>query len=220
MPLYYKIYFGYYGTLLLACALTGCLLVRKNWPFWSWLLVVLSCMTFLAEAIAFVFASFTRINHLGWYNAWIFLETMALLYILSREAVLPSMKRLHRGLLIALPLGTLFCYIGYPAFDRNNEYAMLLYLFLELAAVCAVLADTLRDESDKPVSGKPIFWLAIGMLFYCSLFIVAFSVGKFLDKLNYPYFIPFSYAANTFMYGGYIACFIALSRQGSKVLQE
>ena len=204
----------YYYLLLLTCALTGSLLVRRNWALRFKLLMALSWATILAETLAGI--CFVRhINHLSWYAPWEFLETLTLLYILSREAILPWVKRLHIVLMTVLPLGAVLYYVLTPAF----VYMMLFYLFLELLAAGAVLIDILTDVSDVPMHSRPMFWLAAGMLFYCSLYIVIFSLGQLLNTLPHDDFMPFGCLANTFMYGGFIACFVTMRRLDRKALQ-
>ncbi|HVW60894.1 MAG TPA: hypothetical protein VHC48_12680 [Puia sp.] len=219
MPLLFIFYLIYYGALLLTCAITGCRLIRRHWAFWARLLVILSCVTFLVEALI-VFLDSRYIYRGTIYTFWLFLETACLLFILSHGTALPWGKRLFKVLLVALPPGAALCFILLPFVGGINIYAMLLYLFLELAAACTVLIDILTDVSDKPMHSKPMFWLAAGMLFYCSIFIVIYSLGRFIRILYYPYYIPFSIAANTFMYGGFIACFVTLRRMDRKALQE
>lgn len=202
LPLYI-----YYDLLLLTCALTGSLLMRRNWRPWSKLLVILSWMTVIIETLAFV-CTVKNIYHMTWYTPWVFLETLTLLYILSRGITLLWVKRLHRILLIMLPLGIVSYYVLSPTF----VYIGLLCMFLELAAAGSVLIDILNDVSDTPMYGKPMFWLATGMLFFCSLYIVVFSLGLLVNTLPRIVFLLFGCLANTFMYGGFIACFVALRR--------
>jgi len=197
----------YYYILLLVCALTGSFLIRRHWPLWAKLLVILSWVTQAAEWMAF-FCYTRRIDHTGWYTVWVFLETVVILYALFYESTLLWVKRLYWATLIMLPSGVIAFFIMRPPF----AYIGLFYLFVELVASCAVLIDILKDVSDKPMHSNPKFWLATGMLFFCSLYIVVFSLGKFLNLLPYTKILPFGSLANTFMYGGFIACFIALRR--------
>lgn len=205
----------YYHILLLVCALTGSILLRRSWAFWARLLVVLTWVTQVAEILAF-FAMIRRVDINICYSLWIFLETLTLLYVLSRGTSLPWVKRLHIILMAVLPMGMVLYFILMPAF----AYLGLFFLFLELMAAGAVLIDILADVSDVPMQSKPIFWLATGMLFYCSLYIVVFSLGQLLNTLPHDDFMPFGCLANTFMYGGFIACFVTLRRQAPKVLEE
>jgi hypothetical protein len=72
-----------------------------------------------------------------------------------------------------------------------------------------------KDTSNKPLSARPVFWMAIGMLSASSLFTVIISMIQALAKTKFIWalFIPFSYAANTCMYGGFIAAFTTLRRE-------
>ncbi|MDO6430165.1 hypothetical protein Q4E93_06190 [Flavitalea sp. BT771] len=79
----------------------------------------------------------------------------------------------------------------------------------------AALADVLLNNSDKSLSARPDFWLASGMLFYSSIFVL-----HYIPQLSsqHPegiprYFLVCSSVANTFMDGGFIACFKALRRE-------
>jgi hypothetical protein len=209
----------YYHLLLLVCALTGSLLVRRNWPRWAKLLVILPWVTQVAEILAWI-CLVNNVNkqfYHSWYTIWAFLEALTLLYILSRGAILPSVKRLHRLLMMLSPVGLILYFILWPTF----AYIGLFYLSLELVAAGAVLIDILVDVSDTPMIKKPVFWLATGMLFFCSLYIVVLSLGRLLSTLPHDKYWPFSCFANTFMYTGFIACFIVLSRRkGREALQE
>jgi hypothetical protein len=173
-------------------------------------------VTLAVESLTFVLSRM-YVDYLLWYNLWALLETGALLYILSGRITLSSGRRLHRILLIALLPGTVLCYIWYPFFHKFNGCAVLFFLFLELIAACTALVDILKKMYDRPMYKEPMFWLATGMLFYCSLFIVVFSLGQFFNRLSYPVYLPFACSANTFMYGGFIACFIALRREDRAV---
>lgn len=204
---FFYFFSGYYGILLLACVLTGCLLVRKSWAPWYKLLVILSGATLLAETLSFV-CSVKHINYLPWYTVWVFLEALTLLYILSREVMLRSVRRLYRILMILSPLGVVAYFVLSPAF----AYVGLYILFLELIAACAALIDILKDVSERPMYGMPKFWLATGLLFFCSFYIVIFSIGQLLNALSYIC-MPLMVATNTFMYAGYIACFKALRKE-------
>ena len=81
-------------------------------------------------------------------------------------------------------------------------------------AACACLIDMLQDKEmlDRPLTTRPLFWVAVGMLGSCSFFMVILSLEQLFVKtvFRYDFYMPFSYVANTFMYGGFIACFRTL----------
>jgi uncharacterized membrane protein YeaQ/YmgE (transglycosylase-associated protein family) len=144
---------------------------------------------------------------------------MSIIFILSLGAMQPVVKRLCRVLLGVLPIGAVICYILSPGFeDRVNEYANLFYLFASLIAACLVLTDILRDMSDRPPFAQPVLSLAAGILFYSSTFILIHAIGAFYPLLMSKYYIYFSAVGNTFLYGGFIACYFALRRKDKEAI--
>ena len=130
------------------------------------------------------------------------------------------MKRLLVWLLLVLTVGTAVCYKLIPDFVNTNFSVMLFALFVQLIGTCVALADVLLSTSDKPLSDRPAFWLAAGMLFYCCIFITGHIMAVFLGQYVGPYYSFFVIVANILMYGGFIACFATLRRQDRKLLQE
>jgi hypothetical protein len=212
-PLYIA-YAVYLLGLELGCGLTGFFLMRRSWKPWYRLLVVLCCVTFPVEVTGTWFQSHA-IPNFGLYNIWGPLEAFTVIYILSREAVYAWTKRMTRILLIALPAGVLACFILGPGMLRGNKIADLVELFTELLAACAILVDMLQDVSDRLLFTRPMFWMAVGILSYCCIFTVIASVEGLGVRggIGFEYFMIFSVAANTFMYGGIIACFVMLRRE-------
>ena len=213
MPTYFLIYGVYLLSLILGCALTGCLLVNKGWSPAYKLLVLLPAVTLVVEGTS-TYLIYNRINGVWIYHVWLPLETATIVYFLTREAVHPAVRRLNTIFWASLPVAIATCFIIHPGFRRANVLIMTFYLFVNLVVSCAVLIDILKDGTDRSIFSRPVSWMAIGILFYSSIFIVVYSVGESLQILGYPIYVPFSYAANTFMYGGCIACFVARSREG------
>jgi hypothetical protein len=152
------------------------------------------------------------------YNTWLPLETSTILFILCSHAVHDWTRRLGRVLLGVYLAGVAVSYIFFPPFSQFNTQAVLIGLFMQLFASCASLADMLQDKDNEDrLSGRPMFWMAIAILCSCTLFAVIFSTRGLLMSSKFPFgyyfYMPFSYAANTCMYGGFIACFITLRRQ-------
>jgi hypothetical protein len=218
MPIYFLIYLVYLQALYLSCALTGCFLLRRNWPLSYKLLVALSCVTLVVELVAMCWALW-HINYTGLYNAWAYVEVGAIIYIQLREVVHAWAKRLLIFLLVLLSVTAVGLYLLLPAFPRLNGHFLLFFLFIQLIAACAVLVDILQGTSDSRLSVQPAVWLATGMLFYSSIFLVLHIWGFFLPNEANKYFGIFSSAANTCMYGGFIAAFITLRRRESIALR-
>ncbi|HWK04309.1 MAG TPA: hypothetical protein VNS58_11790 [Puia sp.] len=211
MPLLYIIFAYYYLGLLLSCFLTGCLFVRKSWSLEYKLLVILSGLTLLAETGAYLYATL-RIDGHWVHNLFAPVECVFILYILHRASMRPAIKRLNIVLLVILPAGIGVIYGLHPAVLRIGEFAALFYLFLELTAACSFLIDLVLNKSDTPVGRQPLFWMAAGMLFYCSIFSMELTVMSFIKKIPWQYSVSYAIVANTFMYTGFITCFICLHR--------
>src|SRR5258708_2383265 len=218
MPLFYIVFLFYYETLLLSCLLIGCLLVRKSWRREHKLLVILSGMTLLVETEVTLFIVH-RIFNRWLYTFFAPVECGFIIYILYRASVHPAIKRLSAILLGVLPISIGIAYCLHPAFYRFNDIAGLFYLFSELLAACSFLVDVLLNKSDTPPGRQPLFWLACGMLFYCSIYTLINAVSDHIVKFSYQFYLLYSIVANTFMYTGFIACFICLhrARRGSSV---
>ncbi|HWK02063.1 MAG TPA: hypothetical protein VNS58_00430 [Puia sp.] len=211
MPLYLIVFSFYYIALLLSCFLIGCLLVRKSWPLEYKLLVVLTGLTSLVETIVFLNVA-RRIDSRWMYSFFAPVECGFILYILYSASVHPAIKRLNAILLGFLPISIGIAYYMHPVFTRFNESAGLFYDFLELIAACSFLTDVLLNKSDTPLGRQPLFWMAAGILFYSSLFTLLDALRTYIPKIPVQYLTMYSVIANTFMYTGFIACFICLRR--------
>jgi len=211
MPPVQIIYIAYFGVFYLSCFLIGCLFVRKNWPLEYKLLVVLSGLTLLVEATVFLY-HFRRIDGRWIYDFFSPVECGFIIYIFYRASVHPAIRRLNAILLGCLAIGIGIGYVLYPAFFKLSDSTELFYLFAELIAACSFLIDVLLNKSDIPPGRHPLFWMACGMLFYCSIYTVITAVTNYVTKLPYELFMLYSFVANTFMYTGFIACFICLHR--------
>jgi len=209
MPVYLLIYLVYLQGLYLSCALTACFLLRRNWPFSYKLLAVLSCVTLAVELVVMC-CFFRRIDYFGIYNVWAYVEVGTIIYIQFRQAAHTWAKRLLILLLVVLTATTVALHLLLPAFPRLSGHFLMFFLFFQLIATCAALVDILQGTSDRQLSAQPGLWLATGMLFYSSLFLVLHIWGFFFTNEANKYFYIFSFVANTFMYGGFIAAFITL----------
>jgi len=211
MRVFFIVQWSYYLSLLLSCTLTGFLSVRKSWSLEYKLLVILSSLTFLSESACFLFIGL-RIPFLWIQNLFTPVECTFILYILRKASVRPVFKRLHAVLLILLPIGIGVIYGLLPAFFKLDDFAALFYLFLELIAACTFLVDILLNKSDTPLGRQPLAWMASGMVFYCSIYAVMTAVTSFIAEIPLLYKLLYSTVANTFIYAGFIACFICLRR--------
>jgi|GEM_PF-959146 len=217
MPISLIIYSIYCLTLILASAVTGCCLMRRSWPSRYKLLVIMCCATFLVET----FSTYSMQHGFkpGYiYNTWLPLETSTILFILYSRAAHGWTRRLGRVLLGIYLAGVAVSYIFFPPFSEFNTQAVLTGLFMQLFASCASLADMMQDKDNEDrLSVRPMFWMAIAILCSCTLFAVIFSTRGLLINAQFPFgyyfYMPFSYAANTCMYGGFIACFITLKKR-------
>jgi hypothetical protein len=216
MPLSFLIYSLYCQGFILAGAVTGCCLMRRNWQFRYKLLVILCCVTFAVELLALYFMMH-GLKQSYIYNAWLPVETFTVTFVLLDRAVHAWARRVRSILLVIFPVGVVVSYILNPAFSVMNIYLTQAGLFTQLIASCVSLADILQDKDslNRPLSARPGFWVAIGMLSSGSLFTIMVSIIQLLikTKILWEFYMPFSYAANTCMYGGFIAAFITIKKQ-------
>ena len=213
MPLlfvvYPDIYPIYLNALYLSCFLTGCLLVRKSWPLEYKLLIVLSGLTILVEMTIYI-NRVHGIDSRGIYNFFAPAECGFIIYILYRASAHPAIKRLNAVLLGFLPISIGIAYYMHPVFTRFNDSAGLFYDFLELIAACSFLIDFLLNQSVISLGRQPFFWTASGLLFACSLFTLQDVLMNYIPTIPNQYLTIYSTIANSFMYAGFIACFICL----------
>jgi len=203
-----------------AAAIVGQRSKRAAWQdAYKWL-VILCWVTVAVEMIDHCFL-LLGVKHYIFYNIWGYFETGGIIFIQLRLLMNTWAKRLLTTMLILLTLGTIANYILGPPLNDLNPLFQLFTLFIQLITTCAALIDILVSTSDKPLSAQPAFWLGAGMLFYCSIFILIYITKIFFKPSGpiYWFFMVCSIIANTFMYGGFIACFITLRRQDRKIFK-
>lgn len=98
-----------------------------------------------------------------------------------------------------------------------NEPAIFYCLFTNLVAACSYLIDLLLNKADIPLIRYPFFWMASGELIFCCVYAMIPPLLHYYMKISYAYFMVYSLVANTFMYGGFIACFLCFRRTRSLV---
>jgi hypothetical protein len=197
-------------------AIVGQRYKRPAWPrSYKWL-VVLCWVTGVVET-ASLGALLMRVQFSVVHNIWGYVETGTIVFIQLRELTHAVTRRLQWIILVVLTVGTGIYFIRGPLLSGMNLSFLLFTLFIQLIAACIVIIDILISTSDRPPFVQPAFWLAIGMLFFSAIFSVIYIMEKFIigEVRVVPYFLAFSTVANTFMYGGIIACFITLRREGT-----
>lgn len=195
-----------------AAAIIGWRYMRKSWaPAYKWL-VALAWVTCAVEMVTTV-CMFCHINYDPLYNVFALVETGALLYIQFLLATRRTAARLLMALLGLLVVGTATCFIVWPTVDSLHLRYIVFNMFVQLVGVCVALIDILQVSTEKLLSRQPAFWLNIGLLFYCSIFIIIHIVGIWSVREAGDNFIWFSLVGNTFMYFGYIACFRTLRKE-------
>jgi len=216
MPLSMVIYYAYCDGIILASALIGCYMMRRSWPFRYRLLVILCCATSAIEISSFI-CSFLDLAKAYIYNIWLPLESFTVTYILLGGALMTWANRFGQILIALFSVGVVLSYALHPVFSRINVFADQSGVFMQLIASCVCLIDMLQDKEmlDRPLTTRPLFWVAIGMLGSCSFFMVILSLEQLFVKtiFRYDLYMPFSYVANTCMYGGFIAAFITLKKR-------
>lgn len=204
----------YYEALLITCFFTGCLFLRKSFPLEYKLLVVLSGLTLLVESAVMYFLIFKTAK------PWIYdffgpVECGFIVYILYRVSLSRVIKRLNIFLLVLLPVGVGICHMLPPLLPWVNEPAIFYCLFTNLVAACSYLIDLLLNKADIPLIRYPFFWMASGELIFCCVYAMIPPLLNYYMKISYTYFMVYSLVANTFMYGGFIACFYCFRRARS-----
>jgi hypothetical protein len=218
-PIIWLVYNLYLLGIEWAAAIIGQRTIRKSWPqAYKWL-VILCWATVAMETVDFPLM-IMDVSVFAVYNIWAYLETGAIIYIQSREATYRWAKRLLMAILIVLTAGSAVNYIWGPwasSLSAYNPKFQLFTLFIQVIAACVALIDILSDTSDKPLSVRPAFWLTAGVLFSGILFTVIFIVYLFFQgESKRMMYTCYSIAGNTFMYGGFIACFLVLRKKDTK----
>ena len=200
-----------YDILLVSCFLTGCIVIRKNWPLENKLLLALTGLTILIEMIEQICFFFLKMTFVEWlYNCFTPVECASLVYIFYRSSEYPAIKRLNAVLLLLLPVGAGFLYYLHPLFITINDHVVVFYLFVELISACSIIIDLLLGQSQSPLTRQPLFWLASGMLFFSGLYIVMVSIIFKLKMTNilFIYEILNQIIANSCMYAGFLIYFV------------
>jgi hypothetical protein len=215
----YILYLVYYLALLLTCFLIGCFSVRKRWTLEYKLLFMLSGLTLLVETPVNLL-QLKRIDIRWLYNFFVPIECFTILYLFYRASIHLANKRLNAILLVLVPIAFGLICFRHPPTAPMDEYDSLFYCFAELISAGMFLVDVFLVRSDISLTGRPPFWISLGMLFFCSIFLVievmimhATRISMKYFYMLWPYFVVYSGVANTFMYGGFIGCFICLRRQ-------
>src|SRR3954470_20224574 len=87
----------------IASAVVGLRTMRKTWPWWYKMLVIMCCATVVMEC-THIYLIIRGIRTYADYNAWLTIETFITVYVLYREATLRWSRRLLKILLVLLPL--------------------------------------------------------------------------------------------------------------------
>jgi hypothetical protein len=196
-------------------AIVGQRCKRSTWQdAYKWLVIL--CWVTAVEETTSTCLMFLRVDHDIILNVWAYFETGGIIFIQLQLLTNRWAKRLLITLLFVLTAGTGINYIWGPPMNDFNPRFQLFTLFIQLITTCAALIDILGEKtSDKSLSAQPVFWLDVGMLFFCSIFMLIYIIGMF-SKIpgSFGWFIlACSTVANTFMYGGFIATFKTLRRQ-------
>lgn len=201
----------YYGILMTGAIVTGCIFVRRRWPLAIKLLVVQGVFMAGVE-YGVLFGAWGQMKDLI-YNINMFVETGVITLVLATETPGMSARKICRWLLGVLLLGTAICYCFHPNVFVMNETANMFFLFVTLAASCIVLIDILSSSSDEPFAGRPVFWMAGGMLGYSCIFMILQTLRINSWEITKIMMIPLNLLANSFMYGGYWGTYITLRRR-------
>lgn len=207
----------FYDLLLLSSFITGCILVRKNWPLEYKLLVILSGLTLLSEFTIEICVYRDPVHHGSWhwiYNYFLPVECAFFIYIFYRASENQVLRRLNIFFLTLLPVGAGILYFLYPDFSKANKEVALLYLFTELICSCSFIIGLLLKQSTIPLTRWPLFWIAFGLLFYSGLYIVMLGIFRALTftKMMSIYASLNILITNLFLYSGFIICFIRLHK--------
>lgn len=191
--------------------LTGCLLWKKDWPLQFRQLVVMMGLTVLVEIVAH-FLVIRYHNSVWLYNLFMPVECASFLYVFFRGAVHPAIRIVNRCLLAAIIPVLVISFLAQPHLLLHNKFRYIIFLFLELLAACSFFIDLLSGGESVYLLRQPLFWLAGGIVPFCCVHIVLFSLLNYFIPMPQIYYVSWTLVANAFLYSGVTACFICLRR--------
>ncbi len=194
--------------------IVGCVVLKKYWLREYKILVLLAGITFLVEISGHVMWIKFHQNNNWLYNIFLPFQCFCFLFLFYKAAIYKSIKHINYALLIFLFAGTAISYCFHRNFIFLNSYASTLYLVLMLIASGCFYIDAILNELEIKLVKQPPFWVATGMLFFTVIYILIFALWNELIKVPYYKLILFysTIVANTFLYGGLIACFLCLRK--------
>lgn len=204
----------YHHYIELISFLTGLFCFKKEWAIPYKLLVVLAGLTFFVEVTGqFLWNQYQYNNH--WiYNLFIPLQHFVFLFFIKSAIV---DLRVKPTLLFFIFLAIIVVPVTY-FFHRNffilNNYTATAMVFLLFLSSAAYYVDSMLNNIPIVIYKQPPFWIVSGLFFFCVIFIVRFSLWKFIVQIpEYKKILGYTnIVANTFLYGGLIGCFICLEK--------
>ena len=198
--------------------LAGCLLWKKDWPLQFRQLAIMMGLTVFVEIVAHVLA-IRHHNSMWLYNLFMPVECGSFLYVFFRGAVRPAIRIFNRCLLAAIIPVLVISFLAQPHLLLHNKFRYIIFLFLELLAACSFFIDLLSGGESVYLLRQPLFWLAGGIVPFCCVHIVLFSLLNYFIPMPQIYYFSWTLVANTFLYSGVTACFICLRRTRGTVLR-
>lgn len=209
----------YHHYIQLASLLVQVVLIKKNWPSWFRLVLMLTCLSCGVELSGEIIShGFHKIN--AWlYNIYTPIQGFLILFTFPAIIQTNKLKATSKNLILIYLSLTVVNYFMHPGGIYNfNDKAVIISLICNVIAVSLYYMDTMRNDITITLSKQPSFYFATAILLMSVLFICRFAFWNILKSMHdYQQILTIVIIlANTFMYGGFIAVFICQKRYHTK----
>jgi hypothetical protein len=202
----------YHHFVELASAVIGIMLVKKHWPVYAKLLVILAGVTFIIEISSQLLWENYKYSCHWLYNLFLPFQCFVILFVHFKMLLYPKTRKAVFYLLCMLGVGTVFSYFFHQSFTIFNHYASTFQVVLMLIASGLFYLDISLNDNNTRLVNQPLFWLSTGILFFSSIFVIKLAIWDYIYTL--PDFRVISnvtnIVGNTFFYGSLIIYFVCL----------
>ena len=184
--------------------------MKKDWKPQFRIILVLTFISLLIELTGRYINFFYRESNHWLYNIYIPIQGFLGLLIFSKFTTILKVKSIIKRLMIFFIVSHFLSYYFHQEFFTLNNYAIILSLVCNCIAASLFYYDVMANDVQTQLLKQPGFWFATGVFFMSVIFICRFAFWNIIIsyagyKTIFPYIIN---AANTFLYGGFIATFI------------
>lgn len=211
--------FKYHHCMELIAVLAGLCTFQWSWPRSYKLLLLLTTITLPIEVVSQYIWDTYHISNQWIYN--LFLPGQFLLLVLFFYFIVfhRRIRQLQVGLLLAGVVGICICYyyttwVQHLPLTQFNSYASTLYLVLLIISSGSFFIDAILSRESTPLIRQPGFWVATGVLFFCTLFTARFALWNLILTIpDYQKLLLYTnIIANTLLYLGITVSFLCLQR--------